>query len=187
MRYSDDHKAATRKRIIDEASRRFRRDGIDATGLQALMKTLGLTHGGFYAHFSSKDELVQKALEATATRLKTTCNDMAVGDQALPQFIDQYLSPAHRAAPEHGCPLPTMSAELGQHGTPSPWTDAVVRDRLAMMESQLDREDGAQASVAALSTLVGALLLSRSVHDPELSDRILEQARDWLHQQLDTR
>ena len=63
MRYSQDHKAHTHQRIIEEASIRFRRDGIGATGLQPLMKALGLTHGGFYAHFSSKDELVEKALE----------------------------------------------------------------------------------------------------------------------------
>ena len=64
MRYSQDHKAQTHQRIIKEASVRFRRDGIGATGLQPLMKALDLTHGGFYAHFKSKDELVEKALQA---------------------------------------------------------------------------------------------------------------------------
>ena len=62
MRYSEDHKAKTHQLILDEAARRFRRDGVGATGLQPLMKALGLTHGGFYAHFKSKDDLVEKAL-----------------------------------------------------------------------------------------------------------------------------
>jgi TetR/AcrR family transcriptional repressor of nem operon len=62
MRYSEDHKAQTRQRIIEEAARRFRRDGVSATSVQTLMKALDLTHGGFYAHFKSKDELVEEAL-----------------------------------------------------------------------------------------------------------------------------
>ena len=66
MRYSSNHKAETRRRIIGEASRRFRKDGIEGTGLVPLMKALGLTHGGFYAHFESKDALVQASLEAAA-------------------------------------------------------------------------------------------------------------------------
>ena len=67
MRYSSNHKAETRQRIIGEASRRFRKDGIEGTGLVPLMKALGLTHGGFYAHFESKDALVQASLEAAAS------------------------------------------------------------------------------------------------------------------------
>lgn len=73
MRYSPDRKAQTRQRIIKEASVRFRRDGIVATGLQPLMKALNLTHGGVYAHFKSKDELVEKALQAAAAELDAHC------------------------------------------------------------------------------------------------------------------
>lgn len=73
MRYSPDRKAQTHQRIIKEASARFRRDGISATGLQPLMKALNLTHGGFYAHFKSKDELVEKALQAAAAELDAHC------------------------------------------------------------------------------------------------------------------
>ena len=89
MRYSEDHKAQTHQRIIEEAARLFRRDGVGATGLQPLMKTLGLTHGGFYAHFKSKDELVETALrevdrgiiEATQAMGATT-RAMALGSGA---------------------------------------------------------------------------------------------------------
>ena len=69
MRYSEDHKAKTHQRIVDEAALRFRRDGVLATGLQPLMKALGLTHGGFYAHFKSKDDLVEQALQQSADQL----------------------------------------------------------------------------------------------------------------------
>ena len=76
MRYSHNHKAQTHQRIIKEASVRFRRDGIGATGLQPLMKSLGLTHGGFYAHFASKDELVEKALQHAANEVDGRCAEL---------------------------------------------------------------------------------------------------------------
>ncbi|MGH8355226.1 MAG: TetR/AcrR family transcriptional regulator, partial [Pseudomonas sp.] len=183
MRYSEDHKAHTHRRIIEEAAERFRRDGVGATGLQPLMKALGLTHGGFYAHFKSKDELVEEALRAAADKLKASSTELFAGADPLPSFIESYLSERHRANPGAGCPLPTMSAELGQRGQASPVTDEVVRDRLAAIEGALPGPDAADASVAMLATLVGALVLSRSVADPELSDRILATARRWLKQQ----
>lgn len=184
MRYSEDHKAQTHQRIINEASARFRRDGIGATGLQPLMKSLGLTHGGFYAHFKSKDDLVEKALDSAAHELTDLCSQLFAKEDPLSAFIDQYLSSEHRASPELGCPLPTMSAELGQRGQPSATTDVVIESRLNAIENALpDQADTSERSVVMLSTLVGALLLSRSAKDPELSDRILETAREWLKKQ----
>lgn len=186
MRYSEDHKAQTHQRIIDEASARFRRDGIGATGLQPLMKSLGLTHGGFYAHFKSKDDLVEKSLRQTADNLATHCS--AVFDQAedpLVAYIDYYLSESHRASPGEGCPLPTMSAELGQRGQASSITDEMIHNRLDAIQHGLphDKADAPELSAVMLSALVGALVLSRSALDPQLSDRILENTREWLKQQ----
>ena len=175
MRYSEDHKAQTHQRIIDEAAQRFRRDGVGATGLQPLMKALGLTHGGFYAHFKSKDELVETALRSSAEQLKASTDEIFAGADPLPQFIARYLSTAHRANPGDGCPLPTVSAELGQRGQPSPITDEVVSDRLRLIEACLDGEDAAERSV---------LLLSRSVSDPALSDRLLQTTRSMLLAQI---
>jgi AcrR family transcriptional regulator len=183
MRYSEDHKAQTHQRIIDEAARLFRRDGVGATGLQPLMKTLGLTHGGFYAHFKSKDQLVETALRQAAQELDQVTAEIQSGPTPLPAFIASYLSHAHRANPGTGCPLPTMSAELGQRGQASPITDEVVRNRLALIEASLQGEDAAQQSVLILSALVGALILSRSVNDPELSDRLLHSTRELLIEQ----
>ncbi|MGV8864526.1 MAG: TetR/AcrR family transcriptional regulator [Pseudomonas sp.] len=183
MRYSEDHKAQTHQRIIKEASARFRRDGIGATGLQPLMKALGLTHGGFYAHFKSKDELVEKSLNQAVEDLAAHCDDLfSKKDKPLAAFIDHYLSNSHRATPEMGCPLPTMSAELGQRGQASPTTDKMIHNRLSAIESGLpeDTVSKSELSTVMLSALVGAMVLSRSAHDPELSDRILETTREWL-------
>ncbi|MGE8358746.1 TetR/AcrR family transcriptional regulator [Pseudomonas sp.] len=184
MRYSEDHKAQTHQRIIEEAARLFRRDGVGATGLQPLMKTLGLTHGGFYAHFKSKDELVETALRHSVEKLGASTRAIAEGEKPLATLIRQYLSSAHRANPGEGCPLPTMSAELGQRGEPSPTTDEMVRNRLASIEAGLGGDEGAaDQSVLILSAMVGALLLSRSVSDAELSDRLLKTTRRLLIEQ----
>ena len=183
MRYSEDHKAQTHQRIIEEAARLFRRDGVGATGLQPLMKTLGLTHGGFYAHFKSKDELVETALRHSADKLTAVTNEMANSDKPLTRLISGYLSSAHRANPGDGCPLPTMSAELGQRGAPSPVTDELISDRLQAIEAGLGVENADEQSVLILSAMVGALLLSRSVSDPELSDRLLKTTRSLLIEQ----
>ncbi|EJO92754.1 TetR family transcriptional regulator [Ectopseudomonas mendocina DLHK] len=188
MRYSEDHKAKTHQRIIDEAALRFRRDGIGATGLQPLMKALGLTHGGFYAHFKSKDDLVETALRHAAEELTATSEALAKdAEEPLTRFIASYLSSAHRANPGAGCPLPTMSAELGQRGEASEITDALIRDRLALIEENLPGDDAAEQSVLLLSAMVGALLLSRSVKDPELSDRLLKTTRRRLIEQTQDR
>ncbi|ARS50327.1 MULTISPECIES: TetR/AcrR family transcriptional regulator [Pseudomonadaceae] len=188
MRYSEDHKAKTHQRIIDEAALRFRRDGIGATGLQPLMKALGLTHGGFYAHFKSKDDLVETALRHAAEELTATSEALAKdAEEPLTRFIASYLSSAHRANPGAGCPLPTMSAELGQRGEASEITDALIRDRLALIEENLPGDDAAEQSVLLLSAMVGALLLSRSVKDPELSDRLLKTTRRRLIEQAQGR
>jgi AcrR family transcriptional regulator len=185
MRYSADHKAQTYQRIVKEASARFRRDGIGATGLQPLMKALGLTHGGFYAHFKSKDDLVETALRDATDELTEVCEQAFSKDKPLCSFIDTYLSPAHRDNPEHGCPLPTMAAELGQRGQPSAITDEGIKDRLRRIQATLNGEHTEAQSMVMLSTLVGALMLSRSVEDKALSEQILESARKALKLQAE--
>ncbi|WP_077525290.1 TetR/AcrR family transcriptional regulator [Metapseudomonas resinovorans] len=182
MRYPEDHKAETHKRIVAEASRRFRAEGIDATGLQPLMKALGLTHGGFYAHFKSKDALVEEALQAAANDANAQWVKAFAKDQPLRTFFERYLSPQHRAHPEQGCPLPTMAAELGHRGNASPITDSVLNNLLVLVEKEVGSSDQA---LTMLSTLVGALTLARSVASEELSDRILESARTTLLAQVE--
>lgn len=179
MRYSQDQKQQTHERILEEAARRFREDGVGNTGLQPLMKALGLTHGGFYAHFASKDALVEEALQHAFTQLTRETEEIANTDDPLQTFIRRYLSKKHRDNPGNGCALPTVAAELGQRGTPSPSSDKIIRDRLHLIEQNLP-EDQAQHSLLILSALVGALVLSRSVQSTEFSDQILETVRGLL-------
>jgi AcrR family transcriptional regulator len=150
------------------------------------MKALGLTHGGFYAHFKSKDDLVEKSLRQAVDTLATHCDGLfGQADEPLAGFIDHYLSAAHRASPAQGCPLPTMSAELGQRGQASAITDEVINNRLRAIEKGLPDTQAqiSELSTVMLSALVGAIVLSRSALDPALSDRILDDTREWLKQQ----
>lgn len=199
MRYSSNHKAETRQRIIGEAARRFRKDGIEGTGLVPLMKALGLTHGGFYAHFESKDALVQASLEAAAAQTLDrwevpSCagkSDAATsvtpeparapaGGPVLRELIDHYLSAQHRDDPGGACPLPTLAAELGLRGEPSPIADRMVTtmaDRLAAARLAVP---AGEEGIVALAAMVGALTLARAVSDRALSERVLAAMRATL-------
>ena len=188
MRYTSNHKAETRERIIGEAARRFRKDGIEGTGLVPLMKALGLTHGGFYAHFESKDALVQASLEAAAEQTLERWQAPAAGTPAandparapLRAVVDWYLSPGHRDEPGDGCPLPTLAAELGLRGQPSATADTLAARLTAQLaQCRLEADSDDQGTVA-LAAMVGALTLARAVSDRAASDRILAAVRAAL-------
>ena len=176
MRYPSNHKAETRQRIIDEASQRLRKDGIEGTGLVPLMKALGLTHGGFYAHFDSKDALVQAALDAAARQTLDKW-DAPLDPARLRALIDDYLSMQHRERPEQGCSLPTLAAELGQRGTPSPTGDALAAGLAAALAPVQVVGEGEDAGLVALATMVGAITLARAMADAGTAERILAAAR----------
>lgn len=180
MRYSHNHKAQTHQRIIKEASVRFRRDGIGATGLQPLMKSLGLTHGGFYAHFASKDELVEKALQHAANEVDGRCAELFNHPQPLTAFIDTYLSEWHLNSPHEGCPLPTMSLEMAQQGKCSATTDSVIHARLKQIKENLHGPEAEDQSIVIFAALVGALVLSRGAESGEFKSRILDVTRENL-------
>jgi AcrR family transcriptional regulator len=183
MRYSSNHKAETRQRIIGEAARRFRKDGIEGTGLVPLMKALGLTHGGFYAHFESKDALVQASLEAAVQQTLERWlppADQAPAEPSPRAVIDHYLSAEHRDEPGEGCPLPTLAAELGLRGQPSATADAMVTRMTALLaDTRLTPAAGDQG-IVALAAMVGALTLARAVSDRTASDAILTAVRSAL-------
>jgi TetR/AcrR family transcriptional regulator, transcriptional repressor for nem operon len=200
MRYSSNHKAETRQRIIGEAARRFRKHGIEGTGLVPLMKALGLTHGGFYAHFESKDALVQASLEAAAeqtlerwqappTAVPTAVPAAvpavpelaaAAGDEPVRAFIDDYLSAHHRDEPGEGCPLPTLAAELGLRGQPSATADAMIEQMTALLADCRIAAGPGDGGIVALAAMVGALTLARAVSDRAASDGILAAVRAAL-------
>ncbi|MGH8332384.1 MAG: TetR/AcrR family transcriptional regulator, partial [Pseudomonas sp.] len=113
------------------------------------------------------------------------CAELFAQDRPLEAFIDAYLSEWHQTSPDEGCPLPTMSSELGLRGQQSPTTDVVLNARLEQVQGTLEDEDAADQSVVIMSTLVGALLLSRSVENSELAQRILDVTRAYLKQPRD--
>src|SRR4051794_7746978 len=129
MRYSKDHKQATRQRIVEAAGRRFKQDGIDGAGLATLMSDAGLTNGAFYAHFTSKEDLVANVL-SDQLRAQRESFDAGASDRAvLEAFVRAYLSPQHRDQCADGCPSAALLDEIGRRpqATRQVFTDELMR------------------------------------------------------------
>ena len=177
MRKSREEAAETRKRIVQAAARQFRAKGIVATGLAELMKAAGLTRGGFYKHFASKDQLVA---EATAAAVDSLLKEMA----AHPTFksgVSAYLSTRHRDNPASGCPLAALGDELARSGKKARAAATAGFMRLVdtLAGDACDAAARRRALVAA-ATMIGAVTMSRLVTDPELSAEILFAAEKSL-------
>ena len=182
MRKSREEAAQTRKRIVTAASGEFRKHGIVATGLNDLMRAAGLTHGGFYKHFESKDQLVAEACaEAVKTaileRLGAAASEGAGAAAA-------YLSTGHRDTPATGCPLSAIGSELARSDEQTRAAAAAGFLQLVeIMAGQFGKLPPATArrrALVAASTMIGALTMSRIVTDPELSAEILKEAEKSL-------
>jgi len=195
MRYSKDHKQETRERIIRTAARRFREDGVEAVGVAALMADAGLTHGGFYAHFPSKEALVAAAcaegFDQSRSRLRQVIERRPAGERVA-ALAEAYLAPAHRDNPGQGCVAAAIGPEIARHPpeTRAEFTRG-LRGLLQLAEEAL-RDDGADPAAAPqiVSTMVGALTMARATaDDPALSERFLESGRlmvqDLAHRQAD--
>jgi TetR/AcrR family transcriptional regulator, transcriptional repressor for nem operon len=180
-------KAASHERIVKAASRRIRRDGIDNVSVAELMNQAGLTHGGFYRHFDSRDELVAEAIDAALAQGSERVHAAAKvgGEDALAAIIDAYLSRLHRDKPETGCAVAALPTDISR-------TDARARaaysrqvrtyvDLLAELTPARDPDE----RHLILAALVGALLLARAVDDRRLSDEILDSVTRALHRYVD--
>ena len=185
-RYDAEHKARTRRRILDAAGELFRANGYAATGVKQVMAACDLTVGGFYAHFSSKErllaEMMRESLERTSTGLFLAAAELE-GEAWVKQLVRIYLSRAHRDHPEDGCALPSLTAEVARAGDETKaefeadlleMIDAFVEKFPPLPDADMDATDRALATVALC---VGALLLSRAVKSPAWSDRILMAAK----------
>jgi len=179
MRYGSAHKEATRHKILGIASRRFRDEGIDAVGVASLMADAGLTHGGFYAHFKSKDDLVSAALKQgmceSADRIFAHAEQ---AEDKLGAFIRAYLSPAHRNAPGMGCIFSALTPELarlegGVRAAASQELEPYL-DRIGHLLPTTDPASARRQATALFSLLMGSLQLARLTEDRALSDSILE-------------
>jgi AcrR family transcriptional regulator len=178
-RYGKEHKQATRRRIIDTAGRRFKRDGIDGSGIATLMADAGLTNGAFYAHFASKEDLVASALAEQLRDQRESFSALPPGRAGVEQYLRDYLSVQHRDNPDDGCPSAALLDEIGRctETTKQAYTDGV----LAMIDdvaARLAPDDPPSARVTTLSVfamMVGTLQLSRALADRHLADAILAQ------------
>jgi TetR/AcrR family transcriptional repressor of nem operon len=181
MRVSRAQAEANRDTVVSVASRLFREHGFDGVGLKALMEGAGLTHGGFYKQFESKDDLAaqasRRAMEGATRRWSTAA---ASGHNALQAVIDLYLSAEHKREVGDGCPLVALGADAARQSETirKPFEDG-IKAHLRVIEELLP--DGAPASrsekaMATLSLMVGAVLLSRIVTDEALSDDLLSAA-----------
>lgn len=183
MRYSPEHKQQTRQKILEAAGRLFREKGYNGVGVDAIMAEVGLTAGGFYAHFSSKEALF---VEAVATALKTRANSLSSNFQGqdesvwLHTLINSYLSRSHRDLQAEGCPFPALTPDIARS---DPKTRARYEKYLLAFMTQIENrlpEDSIpkeERSAALAALMIGGLMMSRAVNDSEFSNRILKACR----------
>lgn len=187
MRVSKEQAAENRRRVVEVASGLFRERGFNGIGVADLMKEAGLTHGGFYGQFGSKEDLAAEACARAMDVMAERWNDSAEtppGDEALAALLDGYLSPRHRDHSAAGCPIAALGVDVSRQG--GAVRGAFTRglrpfiDRLQRLVPGRSAEAKRKAALATLSGMVGALILARAVDDPTLSEEILEAARESL-------
>lgn len=177
MKVSREQMAENRRRILDVASRLFRDKGFDAVSVAEVMKAVGLTHGGFYGHFSSKDDLVAQTL----AHILAVDSDRG-GD--LRAYVGSYLSPRHRDNAAGGCPTAGLAAAI-RHQSPaarSAMTEG-LRSQIERIGKALPASEAAdrrRVAIGSWAAMVGAVILARAIDDPALSDEVLEQTRAWI-------
>ena len=180
-------KEATHERIVKTASRAIRRAGYDGAGVAEIMKAAGLTHGGFYAHFPSREAMLAEAADSAGAETVAALERVAATvppEQALGLIIRTYLSRAHLESPETGCAVAALGSEMPRQ---APRVRRAATRRIKEMIDLVGRyspdwgQPGAhQRALATVATAVGALVLARAVDDPKLSDAIREAALTQL-------
>ncbi|WP_369220899.1 TetR/AcrR family transcriptional regulator [Streptomyces sp. R39] len=180
VRYGKEHKQATRQRIIETAGRRFKKDGIDGSGISTLMADAGLTNGAFYGHFETKDDLVAAAVaDQLRAQYANVIEQAAPGIAGLEQIVRWYLSPQHRDSPDDGCPSAALLDEIGRCAdeTKQAYTDGVlaVIDGIAARLAPADPRSVRTKTLSVYAMMVGTLQLSRALADRRLSDELLDE------------
>jgi TetR/AcrR family transcriptional regulator, transcriptional repressor for nem operon len=181
MGHSQSDKEKNHQRIVEVAARKIRESGIDGPGVAEIMKEAGLTHGGFYKHFDSRDDLVAEAVAEAVAQSRNGVAAVTDGaEDPLAAFVDWYLSPAHRDLPGTGCAVVALGADAARADERVQATyRGQVERYIAQMEELLggEGEDARRRAIAAVSEMVGALLIARAVGDEDLSEEILTAAR----------
>jgi TetR/AcrR family transcriptional regulator, transcriptional repressor for nem operon len=186
-RTAPNRKEATHERIVEAASRAIRRSGYGGTGVADIMKEAGLTHGGFYAHFSSREAMLAEAADragaesvAALTRVASTVPPQ----RALQKVLEMYLSKGHVESAEVNCPLAALGSEMPRQA-PEVRRAATCRikemiDLVARQSPDWGQPGAHERALVTASTMVGALLLARAVDEPQLSEAIREAALKHL-------
>jgi TetR/AcrR family transcriptional regulator, transcriptional repressor for nem operon len=187
MKKSKLETAETRRRIVRTAAAEFRRNGVNGTGLSDLMAAAGLTHGGFYRHFGSKDQLVAEACAAAMESVLETMKAAAAhktANSGLQAIAEGYLSTDHRDNQSEGCPLAGLGSELARSddSTRAAATAGFLQlvDVVAEQYGKTKPDLARARAMVALSAMIGAVTMSRIVTDPKLSAAILQQTKKHL-------
>jgi TetR/AcrR family transcriptional repressor of nem operon len=185
MKTSKANVEANREKLLEAAAEGFRRQGFDGVKVADVMQAAGLSHGGFYTYFKSKDDLAAQAcatsLDRQAARLKAATGDPKV---ELAAYFTRYLSTKNRDAPEQACLFPSLAAEVTRQAPPvrRVFSDG-VEDYLDALSKMSDSGQGREKAISILSSLVGAMVLARAVEDEALSDEILKTVHACLSAQ----
>ncbi len=184
-----DDKAETRERIISEASRIIRRDGLSGLKVADVMAAAGLTHGAFYAHFSNKNELIEAAFHQALDHRESWMKSAGKHpqDERLDHLLKTYLTPKHRDLPEKGCAFAALAREFSQEGGDFPRifeTEFNLSvERLSQLLKDDETPDARQTALGLLSLCVGGMVLARAVDDQKLSNDVLRAATNFRTRQ----
>jgi TetR/AcrR family transcriptional regulator, transcriptional repressor for nem operon len=183
MRKSRKEAAETRERIVKMAAREFNESGIQATGLAEIMDAAGLTHGGFYKHFSSKNQLVGEAIEKGMEAIKGSMEGPRA-NRSLDDTVGEYLSKRHRDDSEGACPLASLGSELRRaENSTRQVASKAVEQIVSIIEAYLtglSPKDARSFAHAIVAAMVGGMMLSRIVTERKLSDSFLRDTRDFV-------
>jgi TetR/AcrR family transcriptional regulator, transcriptional repressor for nem operon len=187
MRYSKEHKFQTHARIVKRASVKLREKGAHGIGVADLMKEAGLTHGGFYAHFDSRDALVIEAFTHAMDRSTEHWRKQAEAtspEKRLSTIVNSYLSSLHRDNPGQGCAVPTLGAEIARESIKTRRAFAVrMQQMIEMLAKQfhgVPPKAARKQAMAAMATMMGSLVMARIAGNSELSDEILKSGREAI-------
>lgn len=187
MRYQPEHKAEIHQKIVKDASRRVRAEGITGAAVSAVMRDAGLTHGGFYKHFVSKDELLMESLSEAFQEIADRL--AAAGEQAQPgaawkEIVKTYLSLEYCDHVECGCPLPALAPELARvdKAMKARIFEELKRYKSRMLPFMPGRRaaDKERAFFSIFSTMVGAIEIARMLPEPAMRESVLKSAREFL-------
>jgi len=180
-------KEASHERIVSAAARAIRRSGYDGTGVADIMKEAGLTHGAFYSHFASREVMLAEAAHLACTESAAAATEVAAAappGKALEHMLRAYLSREHVAQIEQGCPLAALGSETPRQApevrrATTRYVKSMI-DLVARQSPDWGQPAAHERALVAIATMVGALVLARSVDEPALSDRLREAALEQL-------